>query len=91
MIPRYARADMTAIWDQANKYRIWFEIEAHAATKMAELGVIPKEAAETVWAKGKDATFDPERIAAVQKFYVDSGSVQPAVPVEDLYTNDFVQ
>lgn len=67
MIPRYARPAMTAIWDQANKYRIWFEIEAHAATKMAELGVIPKEAAETVWAKGRDAHFDPDRIDEIER------------------------
>ena len=66
MIPRYARPEMTAIWDQAAKYRIWFEIEAHAATKMAELGVIPKEAAEAVWVKGRDARFDPERIDEIE-------------------------
>ena len=67
MIPRYARPAMTAIWDQANKYRIWFEIEAHAATKMAELGVIPKDAAEAVWAKGEGARFDPERIDEIER------------------------
>ena len=66
MIPRYARPEMTAIWDQETKYRIWFEVEAHAATKMAELGVIPAEAAEAVWAKGRDATFDVARIDAIE-------------------------
>jgi len=57
MIPRYARADAADIWSQQTKYQIWFEIEAHAATAMAELGVIPKDAAKAIWAKGKDARF----------------------------------
>tara|TARA_A100001037_G_scaffold273235_1_gene269984 strand:- start:43 stop:1356 length:1314 start_codon:yes stop_codon:yes gene_type:complete len=52
MIPRYSRPEMTAIWDPNNKFRIWFEIEAHACDAQAELGVIPKSAAETVWKKG---------------------------------------
>ena len=64
MIPRYARAEMTALWSQQTKYRIWFEIEAHAADAMAELGVIPKEAARVIWEKGRDATFGVERIDA---------------------------
>ena len=55
MITRYSRPDAVAIWSSETKYRIWFEIEAHAATRMAELGVIPTEAAEAIWAKGKDA------------------------------------
>jgi len=55
MIPRYSRPEMTALWSPETKFRIWFEIEAHAASAMAELGVIPKEAAATIWAKGKDA------------------------------------
>ncbi|WAC48591.1 adenylosuccinate lyase [Asticcacaulis sp. SL142] len=67
MIPRYARKDATIIWDPATKYKIWFEIEAHAATKMAELGVIPVEAAETLWAKGKDAAFDSDRIDEIER------------------------
>ncbi len=67
MIPRYAREEMSSIWDQQTKYRIWFEIEAHAADKMAELGIVPKEAAETIWAKGKDATFDVERIDEIER------------------------
>ncbi|MBS0533500.1 MAG: adenylosuccinate lyase [Proteobacteria bacterium] len=66
MIPRYSRPDMAAIWSPETKFRIWFEIEAHAATAMGELGVIPKEAAATIWAKGKDAKFDVERIDAIE-------------------------
>ena len=49
MIPRYARPAMTAIWEPENRYRIWFEIEAHALDAMAELGMVPKEAAKAVW------------------------------------------
>jgi adenylosuccinate lyase len=52
MIPRYSRPEMTTIWDPENKFRIWFEIEAHACDAQAELGVIPKSAAEEVWKKG---------------------------------------
>ncbi len=64
MIPRYSRPEMVAIWEPENKYRIWFEIEAHACDAMAELGVIPKSAAETIWKKGK---FDPKRIDEIEK------------------------
>src|SRR5262249_37975447 len=53
MIPRYSRPEMTKIWEPENRFRIWFEIEAHACDAQAELGVIPKEAAKEVWAKGK--------------------------------------
>ncbi|MEM6665622.1 MAG: adenylosuccinate lyase [Pseudomonadota bacterium] len=67
MITRYARDDMVALWSPETKFRIWFEIEAHAATAMANLGTIPKRAAETVWAKGKDAVFDIERIDAIER------------------------
>ena len=67
MISRYARKEAAAIWDSAAKYKIWFEIEAHAATKMAELGVIPTDAAETLWAKGKDAQFDSDRIDEIER------------------------
>jgi len=66
MIPRYSRPEMTAIWSPETKYRIWFEIEAHAASAMAELGVIPKDAAKIIWAKGKDAKFDVARIDAIE-------------------------
>jgi adenylosuccinate lyase len=67
MIPRYTRPAMAAIWDPQTRYRIWFEIEAHAADAMAELGVIPKAAAAEIWAKGKDATFDVARIDAIER------------------------
>ena len=67
MIPRYTRPEAAAIWDSSTKYKIWFEIEAHAATKMAELGVIPTDAAETLWAKGKDAQFDSDRIDEIER------------------------
>ncbi|MEO1223556.1 MAG: adenylosuccinate lyase [Pseudomonadota bacterium] len=53
MIPRYSRPEMAKIWEPENKFRIWFEIEAHACDAQAELGVIPREAAETVWKKGR--------------------------------------
>src|SRR5882724_12942511 len=66
MIPRYSRPDMVAIWSPETKFRIWFEIEAHAADAMAELGAIPKEAASTIWAKGKAAKFDVARIDAIE-------------------------
>ena len=67
MIPRYARAEAAAIWSAETKYKIWFEIEAHAADAMAELGVVPKLAAETIWAKGKDAVFDSDRIDEIER------------------------
>jgi adenylosuccinate lyase len=66
MIPRYSRPDMVAIWSPATKFRIWFEIEAHACDALAELGVIPKEAAKTIWDKGGKATFDIERIDQIE-------------------------
>lgn len=67
MIPRYARPEMTAIWSPETKYRIWFEIEAHAADRMAALGVIPEEAARTLWEKGRDARFDADRIDEIER------------------------
>ncbi len=66
MISRYSRLEMTAIWSPETKFRIWFEIEAHAATAMAELGAIPKDAAKKIWDKGKAATFDVARIDAIE-------------------------
>jgi adenylosuccinate lyase len=60
MIPRYSRAEMTKIWEPENRFRIWFEIEAHACDALAEIGVIPKESARTIWAKG-DKPYTPER------------------------------
>ncbi|GAA0286258.1 adenylosuccinate lyase [Rhodovulum strictum] len=65
MIPRYARPEMTAIWEPATRFRIWFEIEAHACDAMAELGVIPRENAEAVW-KAKDVEFDVVRIDEIE-------------------------
>jgi Lyase len=67
MIPRYTRPDMAAIWSPQTRFRIWFEIEAHAADAMAELGIIPKEAAKKIWAKGKTAKFDAARIDAIER------------------------
>ncbi len=67
MIPRYTRPVMAAIWDPQTRYRIWFEIEAHAADAMAELGVIPRSAAKTIWEKGKAATFDIARIDEIER------------------------
>src|SRR5262247_3257277 len=67
MIPRYTRPDMAAIWEAQTRYRIWFEIEAHAADAMAELGVIPERAARRIWAKGRNATFDIARIEAIER------------------------
>ncbi len=66
MIPRYSRKEMTQIWDPQTRFKIWFEIEAHAADQVAELGIIPKSAAETIWAKGRDAVFDVARIDAIE-------------------------
>jgi len=65
MIPRYSRPDMVAIWDPATKFRIWFEIEAHACDAMADLGVIPRENADAVW-KAKDVEFDVARIDEIE-------------------------
>jgi adenylosuccinate lyase len=67
MIPRYSRPEMVAVWSPETRFRIWFEIEAHATTKLAELGVVPKEAAEAIWAKGGAATFDVERIDEIER------------------------
>ncbi|MHC2003515.1 adenylosuccinate lyase [Methylobacterium sp. CM6241] len=66
MIPRYSRPEMTAIWSPESRFRIWFEIEAHATTALAEIGVVPKEAAATIWEKGRDAVFDVARIDAIE-------------------------
>jgi adenylosuccinate lyase len=64
MIPRYSRPEMARIWEPENKFRIWFEIEAHACDAQAELGVIPRSAAEAVWQKGK---FDIDRIDEIER------------------------
>ncbi len=67
MIPRYSRPEMTAIWSPETKFRIWFEIEAHAADALANLGVIPKQAAKTIWEKGGAAKFDVAKIDAIER------------------------
>ena len=67
MIPRYTRPEMASIWEPQTRFKIWFEIEAHAADALAELGVIPKEAAKTIWAKAKDATFNVARIDEIER------------------------
>jgi adenylosuccinate lyase len=66
-IPRYSRKEMAAIWSPETRFRIWFEIEAHAADAMAELGMIPKAAAKKIWAKGKAAQFDTARIDEIER------------------------
>ncbi|HEX7882001.1 MAG TPA: adenylosuccinate lyase, partial [Afipia sp.] len=67
MIPRYSRPEMVSIWEPQTRFKIWFEIEAHAADALAELGTIPKEAAKTIWAKARDATFNVERIDEIER------------------------
>ncbi len=67
MIPRYSRPEMADIWSPETKFRIWFEIEAHAAEAQAELGVIPKEAARVIWEKGSKAQFDVARIDEIER------------------------
>ena len=64
MIPRYARPKMIKIWEPENKFQIWFEIEAHACDAQAEIGIIPKSAAKTIWERGK---FEVERIDIIEK------------------------
>ncbi len=66
MIPRYARKEMAQIWEPQTRFRIWFEIEAYATDALAEFGVVPKEAAARIWAMGKDAVFDVERIDEIE-------------------------
>src|SRR5471030_1325365 len=67
MIPRYSRPEMAAIWAPETRFRIWFEIEAHAADAMADLGIIPKAAAKKIWDKGRKAKFDIARIDAIER------------------------
>ncbi len=66
MISRYSRPEMAAIWEQANKFRIWYEIEAHACDAQANLGVIPSEAAKEVWNKG-DKPYTKDRIKKISE------------------------
>ncbi|MBL8589418.1 MAG: adenylosuccinate lyase [Methylobacteriaceae bacterium] len=67
MIPRYSRPEMVAIWEPQTRFRIWFEIEAHAADAMAELGVIPKASARAIWEKAGNVTFDVARIDEIER------------------------
>ena len=66
MIPRYSRKAMADIWSPETRFKIWFEIEAYAADRMAEMGTIPKEAAAKIWEKGRDANFDVARIDEIE-------------------------
>ncbi|MCS0504553.1 adenylosuccinate lyase [Ancylobacter mangrovi] len=66
MIPRYTRPEMASIWEPQTRFRIWFEIEAHATEALAEIGVVPKEAAAKIWEMGKNATFDVARIDEIE-------------------------
>ena len=63
MIPRYSRPEMVAIWSPETRFRIWFEIEAHATDALADLGVVPKEAARAIWERGG---FDVVRIDEIE-------------------------
>jgi len=67
MIPRYSRPEMASLWSPETRFRIWFEIEAHAAAAMAKLGTIPEAAAKIIWDKGSKATFDVARIDAIEQ------------------------
>ncbi|MBL8789101.1 MAG: adenylosuccinate lyase [Rhizobiales bacterium] len=66
MIPRYSRKEMAQIWAPETRYKIWFEIEAHAADRMAELGIVPRDAAKTIWEKGRNAEFNAARIDEIE-------------------------
>ena len=67
MIPRYSRPEMVAIWDPQTRFRIWFEIEAHACDALAEIGTIPKESAKAIWDGAGHVTFDVERIDEIER------------------------
>jgi adenylosuccinate lyase len=67
MIPRYSRPEMTSIWEPQTRFQIWFEIEAHAADALAEIGTIPKDAAKKVWEKAKGVTFNVDRIDEIER------------------------
>ena len=64
MIPRYSRPEMSHIWDAETRFKIWFEIEAHACDAMAEIGIVPKEAAAAIWERG---TFEVDRIDEIER------------------------
>ena len=67
MIPRYSRPEMTAIWSAETRFRIWFEIEAHACDALAEIGTIPKASAEAIWRNAGNATFDVAKIDEIER------------------------
>ncbi|WP_395696521.1 adenylosuccinate lyase [Methylocella sp.] len=67
MIPRYSRPEMTEVWDAQTRFRIWFEIEAHACDALAEIGVIPKESAKAIWEKAGGVSFDVVRVDEIEK------------------------
>src|ERR1700712_4781592 len=67
MIPRYSRPAMVALWEPQTRFRIWFEIEAHACDALADLGVIPKEAARAIWDKAGQVRFDVDRIDTIER------------------------
>ncbi|MEA2832925.1 MAG: adenylosuccinate lyase [Methylobacteriaceae bacterium] len=67
MIPRYSRPEMVAIWEPQTRFRIWFEIEAHACDALAELGIIPRESAKAIWEKAGQVSFDIERIDEIER------------------------
>ena len=67
MIPRYSRPEMVAIWAPQTRFKIWFEIEAHACDALAEIGVIPKESARAIWEKAGNVTFDVARIDEIER------------------------
>ncbi len=67
MIPRYSRPEMVSIWEPQTRFKIWFEIEAHACDALAEIGVIPKESAKNIWAKAGNVTFDVARIDEIER------------------------
>jgi adenylosuccinate lyase len=67
MIPRYSRPEMVSIWEPQTRFKIWFEIEAHACDALAENGVIPKESAKNIWAKAGHVTFDVDRIDEIER------------------------
>jgi adenylosuccinate lyase len=67
MIPRYSRPVMVAIWSPETRFRIWFEIEAHAAAAMADIGMIPKASADAIWEKGSKAKFDVDKIDKIER------------------------
>ena len=67
MIPRYSRPEMVAIWSPQTRFKIWFEIEAHACDALAEIGVIPKESAKNIWEKAGNVTFDVDRIDEIER------------------------